>query len=134
NVLCSRSHLFSAPVNGEQLRTEADARRPTPRPSRRLRPTGAKARSFRACSWLMLSNSKFQILNSEFLRTCLLQERFHAGPTLPRRFFRRAGAAPVCLQRDRAAIAVLFQRTKLTGPVDDAPTHGHPFPAGTVRL
>src|SRR6266550_9602026 len=57
-----------------------------------------------------------------------LQERFHAGKTLPARFLRCAGAAPMRFERARMPIAVRFERAELPRPIDDAVAHRLPLP------
>src|SRR5260370_5254179 len=49
-------------------------------------------------------------------RSTLLQRFFHACPTLPRRFLRRARAAPVSLATYSEILALSFQRLELSGP------------------
>src|SRR5437764_8944879 len=55
------------------------------------------------------------------------QQILHSGNALPRRFFGRAGAAPVRLEAHNSAIAVFFKRSVLSDVIDNPAAHLHPF-------
>src|SRR5258706_5501917 len=59
-------------------------------------------------------------------RAGFVQFVFHSSPTLTRRFFRSACAAPVSFQANGVVIAVELERGELANPINRACTHGGP--------
>src|SRR5205809_6410531 len=55
------------------------------------------------------------------------QQFFHSCHALPRRFFGRAGAAPVRLEAHNSAIAIFPERAVLSDVIDNPVAHLHPF-------
>src|SRR5213593_2053971 len=56
-----------------------------------------------------------------------LQQFLQAGHALARRRFRRPGAAPVRLERDRTRVAIPRERAELPDVIDDALAHRRPL-------
>src|SRR5260370_38602402 len=67
-------------------------------------------------------------------RSRLLQQLFHARPTLPCGFFRRTGATPVRLQADGELVSITLEGSELSFPIDHPATHGRPFVALAICL